>query len=204
MKKTLLFSFLLLSLFTATAQVTFKPGFRVGANFAKVTNTDLDTKTDFYVGAIGALKLSRFYTMQPEIGYSRQGAKGDLTYYDSYSGVYYSENVDIKLEYVTLALINKFTLTDAINVHVGPTFEIGTNTRNVYEDDVDLGLTAGIGYTLPFGLSIEARVKKGLIDVMDEYYYDDSGYYYYEDDTNTNLVFQVGVSYTFTVSGASN
>ncbi|QEE48598.1 PorT family protein [Flavobacterium alkalisoli] len=204
MKKKLLFAFFMLGLFAASAQVTFKPGFRAGANFSRLTNTDLDTKTDFYVGAIGALKLTRFYTLQPEIGYSRQGAKGDLYFYDSYYGESYTENVDIKLEYVTLTLINKFTFNDAINFQVGPTFDIGTNVDNRYQNDVDLGITAGIGYTLPFGLSIEGRVKKGIADVLDTYYYSDGSNYYYEDHSNTNLVFQVGISYTFDVKGASN
>lgn len=204
MKNKLLFAFFMLGLFTASAQVTFKPGFRAGVNFSKLTNTDLDTKTDFYVGAIGALKLTRFYTMQPEIGYSRQGAEGNLSYYDSYNGETYTENIDVKLEYVTFTLINKFTFTDAINFQVGPTFDIGTNANNAYEGNVDLGVTAGLGYTLPFGLSIEARVKKGIVDVLDTYYYNDGSGYYYEDHSNTNLVFQVGLSYTFDVKGASN
>ena len=130
MKKYLLFAFILLCTYTAAAQVTFKPGVRGGVNFARLTNTDLDTKTDFYLGAFGALKLSRFYTMQPEIGYSRQGAQGEFVYYDSYSDIYYLEEADIKLEYITLSFINKFTLTDAFNVHVGPTFDIGANTRS--------------------------------------------------------------------------
>lgn len=36
---------------TVFSQVTIKPGVRAGANFANITNTDLDDKTDFYIGA---------------------------------------------------------------------------------------------------------------------------------------------------------
>ena len=203
MKKTLLSVIVLICSLTAVAQVTIKPGVRGGINFARLTNTDLDTKTDFYFSAFGALKLSRFYTMQPEIGYSRQGAEGTMTYYDSFEDIYYTENLNVKLEYVTLTFINKFTLTDSFNIHVGPTFDIGANTRSEYVDDIDLGITAGIAYTLPFGLAVEARIKKGLVDVMDDYYYNDNDYYYGDDNVNSNIVFQVGLSYSFDVTGTN-
>jgi hypothetical protein len=203
MKKTVLFAFFLLSVFSATAQVTLKPGIRAGANFSTLTNTGLDTKTDFYVGAFAALKLTRFYTMQPEITYSRQGAEGQLRYTD-YNGYADYQNVDIELQYISLALVNKFTLTDNFNVHLGPTFDIIANSPGSLNADVDLGLTAGVGYTLPFGLTIEARVKKGIINTLDEYYYDyDYNYNDYGWGNTTNLVFSVGVSYSFSVTGAT-
>ena len=203
MKKTLLFGFLFLAAISVNAQVTFKPGLRTGANFSKITNTDLDYKADFYVSAFGALKLSKFYTMQPEIGYSRQGAEGTVHYNES--GTVYSQDVDLSLNYVTFSLINKFTLTDIINVHVGPTFDIGTGTKDYLEDDVDVGITAGIGVTFPFGLGIEARVKKGFVDITDDFYYADNSYDYYDynENINSNLVFQVGLTYSFDVTGSS-
>lgn len=36
---------------TAFSQIEFNPGVRAGANFANITNTDFDSKTDFYIGA---------------------------------------------------------------------------------------------------------------------------------------------------------
>lgn len=204
MKKTLLFAFFLLSVFSATAQVTIKPGIRAGANFSTLTNTDLDAKTDFYVGGFAAIKLTKFYTMQPEVTYSRQGAEGQLRVTD-YNGYTTSRNADIELQYISLALVNKFTLTNSFNVHLGPTFDIIANSPGYLNADVDLGLTAGVGYTLPFGLTIEARVKKGVINVLDDYYYNDYNYSYdnYGWDNATNLVFSLGVSYSFNVTGAT-
>jgi hypothetical protein len=205
MKKALLFGSLFLAVITANAQVTFKPGLRAGANLSKITNTDFDYKPGFYISAFGALKLTKFYTLQPEVGYSSQGTKGDLSF--NRNGRDWTESADISLDYVTFSLINKFTLTDAINVHVGPTFDIGTNTKDNMDDDVDVGVTAGIGYTFPFGLAIEARVKKGFVDVIDDYYYTNeegySDYYDYNGDVNSNLVFQLGVTYSFDVTGSN-
>lgn len=202
MKKTLLFAFLMLAAISAEAQVTFKPGLRAGVNFSQITNTDLGNKTDFYVGAFGALKLSRFYTLQPEINYSRQGGKGNIIVYDGLQNAE-SRNVDISLNYISLSAMNKFTFSDEFNLHVGPTFDIITNSKNNYSTEVDMCIAAGIGYTLPMGLTIEARVKKGIIDVVDSYY---TGNYYNslsDYGSTTNLVFSVGLSYSFEVKGAT-
>ncbi|MFD2602212.1 outer membrane beta-barrel protein [Flavobacterium suzhouense] len=202
MKKLLLFSMLVFAAFAAEAQVTFKPGLRAGVNFSRITDTNLDGKTDFYVGGFGALKLSRFYTLQPEITYSRQGAKGDALVYNDIDGSYSPQNVDISIQYISLSALSKFTFNDRFNVHVGPTFDIVANSGRYVYNDVDLGITAGIGYTLPMGLTIEARVKKGIIEPVDSYYFQDN-YNYNDDLYATNIVFSVGVSYSFDVTGTT-
>lgn len=198
MKKITLLLLCLTGFFTANAQVTFKPGIRAGVNFATLTQTEFDTRTDFYVGGFGAIKFTRFYTLQPEINYSRQGA-GEGSYFDDFN----NNNVNfdkVELNYLSLGLVNRFTFNDQFDVHFGPTFDIQTSSNVRTNSDVDLGLTAGIGYTLPFGLTIEARVKKGIIDVLEsDYYYDG----WYVDDYNTNFLFQVGLSYSFSAKGTT-
>lgn len=199
MKKTLLFACLLLAAISAEAQVTFKPGIRAGANFSRITNTELNNKTDFYIGAFGALKLTRFYTLQPEINYSRQGGKGDIYLYNFDSQSYDRKNIDVSLNYISLSAMNKFTFSDELNLHIGSTFDIITDSRSYNSTEVDMCIAAGIGYTLPMGLTIEARVKKGIINVVD--YYSEGNYNNY--GTNANLVFSLGLSYSFDVKGAT-
>ncbi|MGV3461386.1 MAG: outer membrane beta-barrel protein [Flavobacterium sp.] len=207
MKKIALLLLCMIGL-SAAAQVTFKPGIRAGVNFANITDSESDTRTDFYAGAFGAIKLSKFYTLQPEITYSRQGANNlNLYSYDYNTGNNVQYKNDVEIEYISLGLINKFTLNNAFNIHVGPYLDIQTGSNIRTDSDADTGIMAGIGYTLPFGLTVEARVKQGIIDIAgNDYYYDYIYDYSNSDDYNTNFVFQLGLSYSFDfkATGATN
>lgn len=178
---------------TAFSQITIRPGVRAGANFSNLTNTEYDTKTDAYIGAFAAVKFVHFYTLQPEINYSRQGAKSKFSGFD-----------DIEIQYVGITLANKFSPFKDIGIHaiLGPSINIkvGDNTRGDIEA-FDFLFFGGIGYDFPFGLGIEARYNIGIIDVLgntfdfnDEYYDDEYNYF---DDGVINTVFQVGLTYKF-------
>jgi hypothetical protein len=187
-------------LIAAHAQVTFKPGIRAGANISKITQTDFDSRTDFYVGGFGAIKFTRFYTLQPEINYSRQGA-GEGNFYDYNTSSSIKTDRAIELNYLSFGVINKFTFTDQFNLHFGPLLDFETSSNVRTNSDVDMAFTAGIGYTFPMGLSIEARVKKGIIDVLETDDYNNNNYFV--EDYNTNFLFQLGLSYSFDVKGTT-
>ena len=63
-----------------------------------------------------------------------------------------------------------------------------------------MGVTLGIGYTLPIGLTIEARWKRGLLDVLESDDYNNT--LNYVGDNNANNTFQIGLSYSFDVKGS--
>lgn len=209
MKKIISGLFLCFVTFQLQAQVEVKPGVRAGLNLSTFTNSDFDRKADFYLGGLVSIKLAKFYTLQPELTYSRQGAKGK-TFNDSTidfdpvltPNVYYRD-YDYELNYISLGIMNKFNIVQGFHAIVGPTldFKVSDNFPAIYDDpiDFDLTLNGGIGYTLPIGLTIEARYKMGLIDIFGDYSDDD----YYDDDSNDfndvilNSVFQLGLSYTF-------
>ncbi|KLT70637.1 porin family protein [Flavobacterium sp. ABG] len=193
------------------AQVTFRPGVHAGLNISKFTDSDFGNKTDFYIGAFGALKLSKVYTLQPELTYSRQGAKGSnvpmgyTSIYNpstnTYTTVYNEGSVDISLQYLSAVTINKFNLTNDFYLLVGPYFDIlvgddvKVNPKSRERDfkkgeDVDLGIVGGLGYSLKNGISFEGRIKKGLTNSF-------TNYYSYNYSDATNLVFQFGATYTF-------
>lgn len=209
-KKTpLILFFILLIVMKTQAQVTFKPGIQAGINISKLTDSNLGNKTDFYIGGFGALKFSKFYTLQPELTYSRQGAKGNAkmgstSYYDAttnnYITIYNEGSVDVSLHYISAITINKLNFNDNFYVVAGPFFDIlvadtfkvepkGNERSFTKGGDIDLGIIGGLGYSLKNGVSFEARVKKGLTNSY-------SNDYSYGND-NTNLVFQFGATYTF-------
>lgn len=203
MKNTILFFFAIFSL-AVSAQVGIQPGFRAGANFARLTNTDGDGRTDLYLGGYVAFKFSKRYTLQPEINYSRQGGEirwqgMDLGSFDpNVNGDFYVSR-DVEIQYIGLSVTNKFYLIDGFHLLAGPFFDVKAGGAADYFD-VDMGIYGGIGYTFPIGISVEARFKQGLIDIFGNDYndgdYDDD----YEDDLyhiKLNQLFQIGVSYTF-------
>lgn len=196
MKKIISLFTLIISGFSL-AQVTFNPGIRAGANFSHFTNkaqwysymdfdysnsTEADmnfkNKTDFYIGLFGNIRFAKFYALQPEINYSRQGTKLE-TNINNWDGQ------TITASYIGFQIVNKFYF-NKFNIHVGPTMDFLVEQKNFEAtNEVDLGITAGIGVDITNNFGIEARVKKGFIPV----------YTFYND--HSNVTFQAGFYYTF-------
>lgn len=204
MKKILFFSALNLFFFsTINAQVTIKPGVKAGLNLSKLTNTDSDFRPDFYVGGLAEIKFTTFYALQPELVYSRQGAT--VTYDPGVNPIAASSfEKKYSLDYLSLGVINKFTFAERFQAVVGPTIDIQiADNFESYESDeligLDLGLVLGLGYSLPNGLTFEARFKQGMIDIFGDNYndYDDENGNGNYDELILNQVLQFGVSYTF-------
>jgi len=186
--------FTLFGIVQTQAQVSFKPGLRAGANFSHFTkgnnyynsgginnNERFDTNTEFYIGFYGALKLSKFYTLQPEINYSAQGSNYKTSNYGS---------VNLNVDYLSFVILNKFAFSDQFNIHFGPTLDFVLSRNFDTYSNVDLAFVLGAGYNFTPNFGIEARVKKGIIPVYE------SGIDY---ENHTNVVFSLGATYTFDV-----
>ncbi len=192
--KKIIFIAVLTFLGITHAQVTFKPGFRAGLNFSHFTkgndeffyednlpdNNDrnFSSKTDFYLGLTGAIKLTKYYTLQPELNYSRQGSNLRII---GVSGI-----KKLNISYISPTITNKFTLNGNLNLHVGATIDLQVDADFKTDSDLDLTLFLGAGYNFTKNFGIEARVKKGIIPVLD-----------YSDGNHTNVVFSFGGTYTF-------
>jgi hypothetical protein len=182
------------------AQVTFKLGLRGGANFShfsqgkgvqeywdydESTNSYEEVKrsfkftnrTDFYFGIFGNIRLAKFYALQPEFNYSRQGSKVES------SGKY--DRDEYKVSYFGTQLVNKFYFKN-FNILVGPTIDIAVEKDFDASYDFDLGITAGAGYDITPNLGVEARVKQGFLHTINNY-----------QGKHANIVFQAGLYYTF-------
>ncbi|TDP04129.1 porin family protein [Flavobacterium sp. 245] len=198
-KITLIAIVLFAGLVKSQAQVKVSPGIRGGLNLSSLTNIDNNSmKSDYYVGGLVEIKFNKYFTLQPEITYSRQGAEGREYYLGAPA-----QDAKYELNYVTLGAVAKFNFGgQGFHVLAGPSLDIKTSDNfGQYGYDpigTDLAFVGGIGYSLPNGLTFEARFKQGLIDI---YGYDgldsDNGYYY--EDIILNQVLQFGISYTFKV-----
>jgi hypothetical protein len=203
MKKLTVIAFVLfIGVLTSQAQVTVSPGLRGGLNLSRLSNIDDNgLKSDFYVGGLVDIKFNKFFTLQPEITYSKQGSEG--RYFDD-QNPNFGTPAKYELDYLSLGAVAKFNFGGrGFHILAGPSADFKTSDnfgRYGFDPiDFDFSIVAGLGYTLPNGLTFEARFKQGLIDIYgyDGVDYDDDNYYY--NDLILNQVFQIGISYTFKV-----
>jgi hypothetical protein len=200
MRKITVIAFVLfLGIINSQAQVSVSPGIRGGLNLSNFTNFgNSDPKSDFYAGGFVAIRFNKYFTLQPELTYSRQGAEV-RAYRDGGFGP--MQTVKYNLNYLSLGAVAKFHIGGkGFHILAGPSLDIKTDD-NFPEYDynptgADFSLVAGLGYSLPNGLTFEARFKQGIIDI---YGYNDLDSDYYYDDIILNEVFQIGISYTFKV-----
>ncbi len=189
-KRLAIFVFIFSGTLVSRAQFELKPGLRAGVNISRVTNFEVDSKTDFFVGGQLELKFVNFYSLQPELIYSRQGFKAGR---ENYS-----------IDYLSVGVTNKFTFGRGFNVLVGPTIDIkvGDNLPTFFSDEligIDFALMGGIGYTFKNGLAVDVRFKQGIVDIFGDNYneYNDENGNGNFDEVKLNQLFQVGVSYSF-------
>ncbi|HWK58228.1 MAG TPA: porin family protein [Parapedobacter sp.] len=199
-RKTLLLAIAIAATTQLFAQKKVSPGIRAGVNVTTLSNIDADFKADFYAGGILSLNLGQRYTLQPELIYTRQGAS-NVTFVDEASGELTGQE-NVTIQYLSLGVINKFYFVDGFHGLIGPSLDmkIGKNFPRIdFDDDeyggVDLGISLGLGYTLPIGLTFEGRFKTGMLDAFNNDYF--LGMFDDPDEISLNRVFQLGVSYSF-------
>jgi hypothetical protein len=158
------------------AQTQFAVGLKAGPNFANINTNEspgenYKARTGFHLGAFALIKGTKV-GFQPEILFSQQGSKF------KYSG---SPDLKANFSYVNVPLMVKLYTIAGINLQVGPQIGFLTsakwedydeNTQKVTEYDIkenfkstDFSLALGVGWDLPFGLSVDGRYNLGLSDV---------------------------------------
>ncbi|MCC9042131.1 PorT family protein [Myroides sp. M-43] len=197
MKKLLL----LLLVITGVSQTYAKekqrklnPGVRAGWSISNITNTGGEYRTNFYAGVQLPIRLAKFYELQPELVYSRQGANNATDRYvypENYRG-----NTDMTIDYIDINMINKFHF-GRINLQVGPGIAINTSSNESNITPVDLTFNFGLGIDITRRLGIEARWMPGIIDINDTGNYSYSGNYYDSSETMRNNTFQIGAYFKF-------
>jgi hypothetical protein len=199
-KKSAFLVFIFFAITTIQAQVNFKPGLRTGLSLSTISEMHSDYRPDFYFGGFGEINLTKRYALQPEINYVKQGANNVArNYTDSGNNTERVEYLDLKLDYLSLSIINKFTFGQSFQVLFGPSLDVRINDNLVLRKNYnDLAFNLGVGYRMPGGFAFEARFKKGFLDILDsDYYTNDSNNHYLFGNYNTNINFQIGLSYSF-------
>ena len=174
-------------------------GFRGGLNISTLTSAQLDHKTNAYLGFIYQSRISEFYAIQPELGYSNQGGRT-------------KNKQNIHIEYITISVNNKFflipqsgfyaLLSPGLDFDVDDTF-IGlanrTNNHGNRVTFIDINLSLGLGLEFKNGLAIEARYKQGFVDVYSGAFHNFENNLY-QDKAQLNAVVQIGIAYKFNLT----
>lgn len=189
------------------AQVSFDAGIKAGYSASIISGLDADYRNSFYAGAFGSLNFTKTYNMQFEAMFLQQGVNNLRVVTTDYNNINVYEE-DARLNYLSLNLINKFNFKK-FSLHAGPGIDIKISepdrasyynypdygsTTFMYSNNSDLDLTInlGLGYKITEQLSIEARMRQGIVEPI----YVNS-YNYYNYSANLNRSFLVGLNYTF-------
>ncbi|HET9487982.1 MAG TPA: porin family protein [Chryseosolibacter sp.] len=170
---------LLIAAQQAYSQAQLAIGIKAGPNFSNIDTKSSATanyknRTGFHGGAFVLIKATKF-GIQPEIIFSQQGSKVEIN----------SQNFESNFSYVNIPIILKLYTVAGINIQAGPQFGFITNAETPIEDQLDPGtyrvqdvkdkmkssdftVALGLGWDLPFGLTVDARYNLGLSKIYDE------------------------------------
>ncbi|BFO65935.1 PorT family protein [Chryseobacterium sp. S0630] len=184
----------------AFAQSTDKPkfGIKAGGNLSDISGSDTQSKVGFYAGAFITIPISNALSLQPEIVYSKQGAKikGDYE-----MATYTIKNMRQNLSYVNVPVMLQYNATPEFYLEAGPEFGFLVNAQakgdingQTYKGNnkesfrtFNFGAGIGLGYRFTPNIGVNIRYIAGFTDTLQ------SGFG--EASKNTN--FQVGLNYSF-------
>lgn len=166
-------------------QAQVKVGVKSGFNFANLTE-DLngDMKLSFYAGGFANIALTDRFSVQPELVFSRQGAKFDDP----------GDDIKWRLNYLNIPVLAQYNHPSGLYAETGPQFGFLINAKIKDDGDVngasslfksfDLSWGFGAGFRFTEKASAGIRWNLGLTDVWDY------------PGTLRNNVLQIGVAYT--------
>ena len=78
MKKLFTLVVVVLMVVGAKAQTEIVIGPKVGLNMTNISNSDKKNKLSFHVGGFAEFRFNDYFAIQPELVYSRQGARDKI------------------------------------------------------------------------------------------------------------------------------
>lgn len=159
----------------ANAQAQFALGIKAGPNFANIDanssiGANYKNRTGFHGGAFALIKLTKI-GIQPELLFSQQGSTVKFN----------SGDGEANFDYINIPIILKLYTVAGINLQIGPQFGFlsGGEVKNTvngittiqdakdFYKGSDFSAALGLGWDLPFGLTLDARYNLGLSKIND-------------------------------------
>lgn len=174
---------------TASAQ-HLNVGIKGGLNLSTIhqdNNAEISSRAGYHLGLLSHIHLANQFAMQPELVFSSQGAKYNLS----------GETAIHKLNYLNVPVMFQYMFDNGFRLQAGPQvgflLNANANLNNTSADvinsykRVDFGLGLGASYVNPAtGFGVDARYNLGLRDISEN-----------SAVRATNRGFQFGVFYLF-------
>jgi opacity protein-like surface antigen len=167
MKKTILFTVLLVAISMNMQAQLVKFGIKGGVNYANQNGSDItvngdnyqtDAITSYHAGLIAEIKLVDSFSIQPELLYSTQGA--------SYKNA--TEEFRNELGYLSIPVLAKINLNKFVSLELGPQASFLLSERNNFDvkdaNTFDFAVVGGLGLNITKNLFIQGRYGLGLTD----------------------------------------
>lgn len=151
------------------------------SNFYRDNVGDQNMRIGFNVGLFTELAVGESFSIQPEILLSTKGNRATYGQNDGVLDLVGAEGeVRTNLTYIDIPVLAKVTISEVLNIHIGPyaSYLIGANastegavdgSQEFDRDNFktwDYGLAAGLGVDLD-AVTIGARYNLGLVNVAD-------------------------------------
>lgn len=162
-------SLLFLTLCVSGAVFAQTPNFGIkgGVNVSTIqSDLNLDSRLGLHLGALAHIHLSPQWALQPELVYSSEGARQDVT----------NGNVAWKNDYINLPVMVQYMFNNGFRIEAGPQFGYLVSSTIEDDDDVEddandtfksanVSLGVGLSYLSYSGLGVGARYNLGLSEI---------------------------------------
>ena len=127
-------------------------------NGGKVSGVEVKGRVGFYAGAFMELPLGSSFALQPEVIYSQQGTKWEVTRLGQ------TASLQLKNSYINVPVMAKLKIGN-LSLMAGPQlgFLVGTPTQ-----ELSLNKNSGVEFLITKGLFIDLRYTQGLVNTLDK------------------------------------
>ena len=126
-KLSLLIAFVI---FAQAAMAQFNLGIKAGANLTKIEGKTFKEEFSYgyHVGGFAEIGLGGKLSIQPEVLFNQYQTRVDSNFSNVYkNALNFSDNKDIKLNYLSIPILASYKLGNALSLQAGPQFGILLN-----------------------------------------------------------------------------